>query len=163
MDAAGNPTLATALRGLLYTELHATGAAVDLHSGTYGGVAPNPINTLARVIGELKDRHGHVTIPGFYDAVKPPTSEELAAWKKVDAAYQENVKRVMGAKALEGEEQHLALERTGSRPTLDSNGFIGGFPRNGPKTLIPARAMAKGSLRPVPDQGWKAIPPALGK
>src|SRR5439155_26374486 len=62
MDEEGNPTLATALRGLLYVELHARGAAVDLHSGTYGGVAPNPINTLARVIGELKDRHGHITI-----------------------------------------------------------------------------------------------------
>ena len=163
LDEFGHPTLATALRGLLYTELRARGPAVDLHSGTFGGVAPNPINTLARVIGELKDRHGHVTIPGFYDAVKPPTSEELAAWKKVDAAYQENVKRVMGAKALEGEEQHLALERTGSQPTLDSNGFIGGFTGKGSKTVIPAEAMAKVSMRLVPDQDWKAILAAFEK
>ena len=163
LDEFGHPTLATALRGLLYTELRARGPAVDLHSGTFGGVAPNPINTLARVIGELKDRHGHVTIPGFYDAVKPPTSAELAAWKKVDAAYQENVKRVMGAKALEGEEQHLALERTGSRPTLDSNGFIGGFTGKGSKTVIPAEAMAKVSMRLVPDQDWKAILGAFEK
>ena len=163
LDEFGHPTLATALRGLLYTELRARGPAVDLHSGTFGGVAPNPINTLARVVGELKDRHGHVTIPGFYDAVKPPTSEELAAWKKVDAAYQENVKRVMGAKALEGEEQHLALERTGSRPTLDSNGFIGGFTGKGSKTVIPAEAMAKVSMRLVPDQDWKAILGAFEK
>src|SRR5207244_4287911 len=78
MDEDGRPTLATALRGLLYTELRAKGPAVDLHSGTFGGVAPNPINTLARVIGELKDWHGHVTIPAFYDAVRPPGAGERA-------------------------------------------------------------------------------------
>src|SRR5437879_10761553 len=82
MDEDGNPTLATALRGLLYTELHAKGAAGDLPSGTYGGVAPNPINTLARVIGELKDRHGHVAIPGFYDHVRDQSDEELTRWRK---------------------------------------------------------------------------------
>ncbi len=87
MDEQGHPTLATALRGLLYTEIHAQGPAVDLHSGTYGGVSPNPINTLARIIAELKDRKGHVTIPGFYDAVQKPSAEELAAWKKKDAEY----------------------------------------------------------------------------
>src|SRR5690348_992102 len=74
LDEDGFPTLATVLRGLLYVELFAKGAAVDLHSGVYGGVAPNPINTLARVVGELKDRNGHITIPGFYDAVQPPTA-----------------------------------------------------------------------------------------
>ena len=77
MDEDGNPTLATALRGLLYVELHASGPAVDLHSGVYGGVAPNPINTLARIVGELKDRHGHITIPGFYDEVVRPSPEEV--------------------------------------------------------------------------------------
>lgn len=163
MDEFGHPTLATALRGLLYTELRAKGPAVDLHSGTFGGVAPNPINTLARVIGELKDRHGHVTIPGFYDAVRPPSPEELAAWKKVDASYQENVKRTTGAKALEGEERYLALERTGSRPTLDANGIVGGFTGRGAKTVIPAEAMAKVSMRLVPDQDVKSILAAFEK
>src|SRR5256884_1776709 len=81
MDEDGNPTLATALRGILYTELRARGPAVDLHSGSFGGVAPNPINTLARIIGELKDRDGHVTIPGFYDAVRKAPPAELAAGK----------------------------------------------------------------------------------
>jgi acetylornithine deacetylase/succinyl-diaminopimelate desuccinylase-like protein len=152
MDEDGNPTLATALRGLLYTELRAKGPAVDLHSGTFGGVAPNPINTLARVIGELKDSRGHVTVPGFYDAVKAPTAEELAAWKKKDASYAETVRRVMGAKTLEGEEKFTAMERTGSRPTLDANGFVGGFTGKGSKTVIPAEAMAKVSMRLVPDQ-----------
>ncbi len=140
LDEDGHPTLATALRGLLYVELHASGPAVDLHSGVYGGVAPNPINTLARIVGELKDRHGHVTIPGFYDAVVKPTAAELADWKKKDARYAETVKRLSGARALEGEDGFLALERTGSRPTLDANGIVGGFIGEGKKTVIPARA-----------------------
>ncbi len=163
MDEDGHPTLATALRGLLYVELHASGAAVDLHSGMYGGVAPNPINTLARIVGELKDRHGHITIPGFYDAVVMPSAEELADWKEKDARYAETVKRMSGARALEGEEGFLALERTGSRPTLDANGIVGGFIGKGKKTVIPARASAKVSLRLVPDQDWKAILAALTK
>ena len=157
MDEAGHPTLATALRGILYTELRAKGPAVDLHSGTFGGVAPNPINTLARIVGELKDRHGHITIPRFYDAVRPPSAEELAAWKKQDAAYAETIKRVTGAKALEGEEGFLALERTGSRPTLDANGIVGGFTGKGAKTVIPAEASAKVSMRLVPDQDVESI------
>ena len=163
MDEEGNPTLATALRGMVYTELRAQGAAVDLHSGTYGGVAPNPINTLARVIGELKDRSGHVTIPGFYDDVRKPSDEELAMWKKKDAAYAEVVKKVTGAKALEGEEGFLAIERSGARPTLDVNGMLGGFVGEGQKTVIPARAFAKVSMRLVPDQNPEKILEALRK
>jgi acetylornithine deacetylase/succinyl-diaminopimelate desuccinylase-like protein len=163
MDEEGNPTLATALRGLLYTELRASGAAVDLHSGSYGGVAPNPINTLARIIGELKDRDGHVTVPGFYDAVRQPSPEELADWKKKDASYAETVKQLSGARVLEGEPAYLAIERTGSRPTLDANGIIGGFTGEGSKTVIPARATAKVSMRLVPDQDWKTILAAFTK
>src|SRR5437773_433935 len=143
MDEEGNPTLATALRGLLYTELRAQGPAVDLHSGTYGGVAPNPLNTLARVIGELKDRVGHVTIQGFYDDVRKPSDEELATWKKKDARYAEDMLRMTGARSLEGEEGFLALARAGSRPTLDANGFVGGFPGKGAKAAIVAGASAK--------------------
>jgi acetylornithine deacetylase/succinyl-diaminopimelate desuccinylase-like protein len=162
-DEADNPTLATALRGILYVELHASGAAVDLHSGMFGGVAPNPINTLARVIGELKDRNGHITIPGFYDAVQQPTDAELAEWKKKDHHYAEMIQKISGARALEGEPGFLAFERTGSRPTLDANGIIGGFTGEGEKTVIPARASAKVSLRLVPDQDWKAILASLEK
>src|SRR3989442_66815 len=157
MDEDGNPTLATALRGILYTELRARGPAVDLHSGSFGGVAPNPINTLARVIGELKDRHGHVKIPGFYDAVRKASPEELAAWKAKDAGYAETVRRMTGGNALEGEPGFLALERAGSRPTLDANGIIGGFTGKGAKTVIPAEASAKVSMRLVPDQDWESI------
>jgi acetylornithine deacetylase/succinyl-diaminopimelate desuccinylase-like protein len=163
MDEEGNPTLATALRGLLYTELRAEGPAVDLHSGTYGGVAPNPINTLARVIGELKDRAGRVTIPGFYDDVRKPSDEELAMWRKNDAVYAETVRNIIGATALEGEEEFLAIERAGARPTLDANGILGGFTGEGQKTVIPARAFAKISMRLVPDQDPKAIFKSLEK
>ncbi len=163
MDEEGLPTLATALRGLLYVELHAQGAAVDLHSGTYGGVAPNPINTLARVIGELKDRRGHITIPGFYDDVRKASAEEVARWKQQDARYAAAVRQITGAKALEGEEGFLAIERAGSRPTLDANGFLGGFVGEGQKTVIPARAFAKVSMRLVPDQDPAAVLAGLGK
>jgi len=162
-DEADNPTLATALRGILYVELHATGAAVDLHSGMYGGVAPNPINTLALVLGELKDRNGHITIPGFYDDVRRPSAEEVADWKKKDEHYARMLLKMSGARALEGEPEFLALERTGSRPTLDANGIIGGFTGAGEKTVIAARAMAKVSMRLVPDQDWKTILAALEK
>ena len=157
MDEEGLPTLATSLRGLIYTEMRATGPSVDLHSGTFGGVAPNPINTLARIVGELKDREGHITIPGFYDAVREPSPEEVEAWKKKDAAFVEDMLRITGAKALEGETAFTATARTGSRPTLDANGFIGGFTGKGAKTVIPAHASAKVSMRLVPDQDWKTI------
>ena len=162
-DEGDNPTLATALRGLLYLDLHASGAAVDLHSGMFGGVAPNPINTLARIIGELKDRNGHITIPGFYDAVKPPSEEELADWKRKDQRRAEAILKVSGARALEIETGFTAIEATGSRPTLDANGFIGGFTGEGEKTVIPARASAKVSFRLVPDQDPAAIQAAVIK
>ena len=162
-DEDGMPTIATALRGLLYVELRASGPAVDLHSGTYGGVAPNPINTLARIVGELKDRRGHVTIPGFYDDVKPPTAQELAVWRNKDEGYARKVRELSGSRALEGEDGFLALERGGSRPTLDSNGILGGFTGEGKKTVIPAKAMAKVSMRLVPDQDWRKILASLEK
>jgi acetylornithine deacetylase/succinyl-diaminopimelate desuccinylase-like protein len=162
-DEDGNPALATGLRGLLYLELHASGAAVDLHSGSFGGVAPNPINTLARIIGELKDRNGHITVPGIYDDVEPPSAEELADWKKKDKRYTDAVLKLSGAAALEGEPNFMGLERTGSRPTLDANGFLGGFTGEGEKTVIPARAFAKVSLRLVPNQDPLKVREAIEK
>jgi acetylornithine deacetylase/succinyl-diaminopimelate desuccinylase-like protein len=142
---------------MLYVELHAKGAAHDLHSGTYGGLAPNPINTLARILGELKDRDGHVTIPGFYDAVRGATAEELAAWRPEDGRYAAEMQRMAGARALEGEPGFLANERTGTRPTLDVHGILGGFVGEGQKTVIPSEAFAKVSMRLVPDQDYQAI------
>jgi acetylornithine deacetylase/succinyl-diaminopimelate desuccinylase-like protein len=156
-DEAGRPTLATALRGLLYLELHARGPSVDVHSGIFGGVVPNPINTLARIIGELKDRDGRVTIPGFYDKVRPPSRQELEAWRQFEPKFAAEAMRMSGARALEGEPDYMAIERAGSRPTLDVNGILGGFVGEGQKTVIPAAAFAKISTRLVPDQDWKTI------
>jgi acetylornithine deacetylase/succinyl-diaminopimelate desuccinylase-like protein len=158
--APGMPNLLTGLRGMLYTEIVAEGAAADLHSGIFGGVAPNPLNTLAHVISQLKPRDGRITIPGFYDDVVPPSEEEVASWDRVkDEAA---VLRLMGARALEGEEEFSVAERTWGRPTLDVHGIIGGFVGEGSKTVIPARAKAKVSMRLVPKQDPDAIFESLG-
>ena len=156
-DELDRPVMATALRGILYVEIHTQGAAIDLHSGSYGGNAPNPINTLARVIAALKDADWRITIPGFYDDVKPATERELAAWREEDSQFQQEALKLTGAKALEGEPNFLGLERKGSRPTLDVNGILGGFVGEGSKTVIPATAFAKVSMRLVPDQDWEKI------
>jgi acetylornithine deacetylase/succinyl-diaminopimelate desuccinylase-like protein len=147
----GRPQLVTGLRGILYVELEASGPAVDLHSGGYGGNAPNPLNTLARILGELKDRHGQVTIPGFYDGVREPSKAEMADWDR-SPAFDETLRGLMGARALEGEVGYSAAERAWARPTLDVNGFVGGFTGEGKKTVIPARGRAKVSMRLVPGQ-----------
>ena len=147
----GRPVIVTGLRGILYVEIHADGASVDLHSGGFGGVAPNPINTIARLLGELKDRDGRVTIPGFYDGVEDPDADESADWDRT-TGYEENVKQIIGAAVLEGESDYPAIERASSRPTLDVNGIIGGFTGEGTKTVIPRHVMAKVSMRLVPGQ-----------
>ncbi len=154
--APGLPNLLTGLRGLLYTEIEAVGAEVDLHSGIFGGVAPNPLNTLGQVIAALKDPEGRVQVPGFYDDVVPPTPEELEGWKRLpidDRGLQE----AMGVHALEGEPGYTAVERKWARPTLDVHGISGGFQGEGQKTVIPARARAKISMRLVPDQDPERI------
>ena len=149
--APGLPNLTTALRGLLYTEILVEGAPVDLHSGIYGGVAPNPFNTLAHVISELKRRNGTVTIPGFYDDVQEPAAAELESWARLPVNEAEQ-RAAMGVSALEGEERFTPAERKWARPTLDVHGVIGGFVGEGAKTVIPARARAKVSMRLVPFQ-----------
>jgi len=97
----GYPALTVGLRGILYVELEVTGPGIDLHSGVYGGVAPNPLNTLAHVISGLKGRDGRITIPGFYDRVRKPSAEELMQWER-PAAYAETLKRLTQSSALEG-------------------------------------------------------------
>jgi acetylornithine deacetylase/succinyl-diaminopimelate desuccinylase-like protein len=149
--APGLPNLLTGLRGLLYTEVEAVGASADLHSGIYGGVAPNPLNTLAHVISGLKGRDGRVTVPGFYDSVVPPEDRELEDWRRLPVT-EEEMKQAIGVPALEGEAEFSPLERRWARPTLDVHGIIGGFQGEGQKTVIPAQARAKISMRLVPDQ-----------
>jgi acetylornithine deacetylase/succinyl-diaminopimelate desuccinylase-like protein len=149
--AAGQPNLLTGLRGLLYTEIEVTGPRVDLHSGLFGGVAPNPLNSLAHVIAGLKDREGRVLIPGFYDDVRAPAPEELEAWGRVPVTDQDLMER-MGVTELAGEAGQPTRHRLWARPTLDVHGIAGGFTGEGSKTVIPARARAKVSMRLVPDQ-----------
>ena len=152
MFAADLPTLCIGLRGMVYTELEATGPMTDLHSGMYGGVAPNPLEALARIIAKLKDEKGHILIPGFYERVQKPSSEELGAWTHLPFDENHYRKTEIGSKCLVGEAGYSVMERTWSRPTLEVHGMPGGFTGAGGKTVIPARASAKISMRLVPDQ-----------
>ncbi len=149
--APGMPNLLTGLRGMLYTEIEVGGPRVDLHSGIYGGVAPNPFNSLAHIIAGLKDREGRVQIPHFYDEVREPSPEEVRGWAAIpitDAGERE----AMGVSELAGEPGYSPIARKWVRPTLDVHGVIGGVTGEGSKTVIPARARAKVSMRLVPDQ-----------
>ena len=145
------PTLCVGLRGLVYTEIECTGAKTDLHSGMYGGAAPNPLFALVEIISKLKDSKGKITIPGFYQHVKAPTKAELAAWKKLPFKEEHYRKTEVGSKVLTGEPGYSVLYRTWARPTLEVHGMPGGFTAPGAKTVIPAKASAKISMRMVPN------------
>jgi acetylornithine deacetylase/succinyl-diaminopimelate desuccinylase-like protein len=148
--APGLPTLCVGLRGMIYTELEVRGAKTDLHSGMYGGAAPNPFVALAQIISKLKDENGHILIPGFYDGIIPPSPEELAAWKSLPFDEEHYRLSEVGSRQLVGESGYSVLERTWARPTLDVHGIPGGFTGAGAKTVIPAKALAKVSMRLVP-------------
>ena len=146
------PTLCVGLRGLVYTELEVQGSATDLHSGMYGGAAPNPFFALIEIISKLKDKNGKVLIPGFYSKVKKPTAAELKAWKRLPFSEKEFLKKEVGSTMLTGEKGFPVLYRLWARPTLEVHGMPGGFVGAGAKTVIPARGAAKVSMRLVPDQ-----------
>jgi acetylornithine deacetylase/succinyl-diaminopimelate desuccinylase-like protein len=146
------PTLCVGLRGLVYTEIECKGAMTDLHSGMYGGAAPNPLFALIEIISKLKDSKGKVLIPGFYKGVKAPTKAELKAWKKLPFNEEHYRKTEVGSKVLTGEPGYSVLYRTWARPTLEVHGMPGGFTAPGAKTVIPAKASAKVSMRMVPNQ-----------
>ncbi|MGD0293680.1 MAG: dipeptidase [Terracidiphilus sp.] len=148
--APGLPTLCVGLRGMIYTELEVRGAKNDLHSGMYGGAAPNPFVAIAQMIARLKDENGHILIPGFYDGIIPPSPEELKAWRSLPFDEEHYRKTEVGSRSLVGEPGYSVLERTWARPTLDVHGIPGGFIGAGAKTVIPAKAVAKVSMRLVP-------------
>ncbi|MEO7142153.1 MAG: dipeptidase [Bryobacteraceae bacterium] len=152
MFAPDLPTLCVGLRGIVYGELHVEGANHDLHSGIYGGAAPNPIQAIAEILTALKDRDGHILIPGFYDRVAPPNAKERAAWARLPFDEREYREQEMGARELVGEPEIPLFERLWARPTLEVHGIRGGFTGEGAKTVIPARAVAKISTRLVADQ-----------
>jgi len=151
MFAPELPTLCVGLRGMIYTEIEVRGARTDLHSGMYGGAAPNPFVALAQIVARLKDSEGRILIPGIYDGVQAPTADELKAWKALPFDEEEYREAEVGSKELTGEPGFSVLERTWARPTLDVHGMPGGFTGAGAKTVIPAKALAKVSLRLVPD------------
>ena len=151
MFAPELPSITTGLRGLVYTEVEARGASHDLHSGQYGGAAPNPFQALAEMITQLKGADGKIRIPGFYKRVKRPAAKELAAWKRLPFKEKEFLKTEVGSTALTGEKGHSVLERLWARPTLEVHGIRGGFTAEGAKTVIPAVGTAKISMRLVPD------------
>jgi acetylornithine deacetylase/succinyl-diaminopimelate desuccinylase-like protein len=146
------PTLCVGLRGLVYTELEVQGSKTDLHSGMYGGAAPNPLFALIEMISKMKDENGKILIPGFYDAVKEPDKAELEAWKHLPFDEEHYRKTEVGSSILTGEPGYSVLYRTWARPTLEVHGMPGGFVAQGAKTVIPARASAKVSMRLVPNQ-----------
>ena len=146
------PTLCVGLRGLVYTEIEAVGAKTDLHSGVYGGAAPNPFFALIEIISKLKDAKGKILIPGFYKGIKAPSAAELKAWKRLPFNEEHYRKTEVGSAMLTGEPGFSVLYRTWARPTLEVHGMPGGFTAPGAKTVIPARASAKVSMRLVPNQ-----------
>lgn len=151
MPAKDIPALIYGLRGIVYTEVEVHGARRDLHSGVYGGIAPNPLHALAIIISRLKDEDGHIHIPGLYDKLHKPSKAEKDFWHHDPLHLNELLRQEMGVEQLSGELEHEPLERIWARPTLEVHGIEGGFIGEGAKTVIPAAAKAKISLRLPPD------------
>jgi acetylornithine deacetylase/succinyl-diaminopimelate desuccinylase-like protein len=151
MIGADIPTITYGLRGLAYFELRVWGPDHDLHSGIYGGVIHNPAIALCELIAGMHDDEGRITLPGFYDKVRTLDEDERKQFNLLpmdDDFYLRNT----GAPKLYGESGYTPVERVGARPTLDVNGLLSGFTGQGSKTVLPMKAMAKISMRLVPDQ-----------
>ena len=145
------PSITVGLRGLSYIEVEVTGPNRDLHSGTYGGAVANPINILSKMIASLQDEDNHITIPGFYDDVEIVSETERKAMNEAPFSLN-RYKKDLDIEDVRGETGYTTLERTSIRPTLDVNGIWGGYTGKGAKTVLPAKAYAKISMRLVPNQ-----------
>jgi acetylornithine deacetylase/succinyl-diaminopimelate desuccinylase-like protein len=151
MFARGVPSMCYGLRGLVYFQIDLRGSSTDLHSGSFGGAVANPAMVLAQMLAQMKDRGGRVKIPGFYDDVVPLQEEERKAWASLPF-NEKKYKKDFGIPKLFGESGYSTLERTWARPTFEINGLLSGFTGEGAKTVLPAVAMAKVSMRLVPNQ-----------
>lgn len=151
MFARGVPSICYGLRGLVYFQIDLRGSSTDLHSGVFGGALANPAFVLAQMLSQMKDRGGHIKIPGFYDDVVPLTDEERKAWATLPF-NEKQYRKDFGIPRLHGESDYTTLERTWARPTFEVNGLLSGFTGEGAKTVLPAVAMAKVSMRLVPNQ-----------
>ena len=156
MIAQDTPSITVGLRGLSYLEVEVTGPNRDLHSGLYGGAVGNPANILAKMIASLTDEQNRITIPGFYDDVREVSEEERSRMAKAPFNLEE-YKKALDIDNVMGEEGYSTKERTGIRPSLDVNGIWSGYTGEGAKTILPARANAKVSMRLVPDQDSKKV------
>jgi acetylornithine deacetylase/succinyl-diaminopimelate desuccinylase-like protein len=156
MFARGVPSICYGLRGLVYFQLDLRGSSTDLHSGSFGGAVANPAMVLAQVLAQMKDRGGRIKIPGFYDDVVALQEEERKAWASLPF-NEKQYKKDFGVPKLFGESGYTTLERTWARPTFEVNGLLSGFTGEGAKTVLPAVAMAKVSMRLVPNQSPDTI------
>ena len=147
----GVPSICYGLRGLVYTQIDLRGSKGDMHSGVFGGAVANPAFVLAQMIAQMKDRGGHIKVPGFYDDVRPLEDAERQAWAQLPF-NEKKYRKDFGIPKLAGESGYTTLERTWARPTLEVNGLLSGFTGEGAKTVLPAVAMAKISMRLVPNQ-----------
>jgi acetylornithine deacetylase/succinyl-diaminopimelate desuccinylase-like protein len=145
------PSITVGLRGLSYIQVEVTGPNRDLHSGVYGGAVANPINVLSKIIADMQDEDGRITIPGFYDDVEELSAEEREAMAKRPFDLEE-YKKDLDIADVKGEKGYSTIERVGIRPTLDVNGIWGGYTGEGAKTVLPSKAYAKISTRLVPHQ-----------
>lgn len=154
--ANDTPSIDVGLRGLAYMEVEVTGPNRDLHSGVYGGAVANPVNVLCKMIASCHDENNHITIPGFYSKVRNLTEAERAEMAKAPFDL-DAYKKDLAIDEIQGEKGYTTNERTGIRPTLDVNGIWGGYTGEGAKTVLPAKAFAKISMRLVPDQSSDEI------
>lgn len=150
------PSITTGLRGLAYWQIEVTGPNIDLHSGLFGGAVANPINELCKLITQLQDEDGKITIPGFYDNVSEVSDEERELIAQIPFS-EEEYKTAIKVKELKGEKGYSTLERTGIRPSFDVCGIWGGYTGEGAKTVLPSKAFAKLSTRLVAGQDNKRI------
>ena len=152
MVAPGMPTLGYGLRGIACCEVTLRGPKGDLHSGLFGGAVANPATAIARLVASLHTPDGHVAIEGFYDQVRPLENWEREMWSRVPGASEEDFLKFTGSPTLFGEPGYSSAERVWARPTVEVNGIGGGYQGEGSKTVLPAEAFVKLSLRLVPDQ-----------
>jgi acetylornithine deacetylase/succinyl-diaminopimelate desuccinylase-like protein len=155
--APGWPAIEVGLRGIVYGEITVRTATTDLHSGLYGGAAPNAHETLVHLLAKLKTEKGRIRIPGLYEAVKRPSKAQRDDWDELPFNEREFMREEVGSKALTGLTQYSVLERLWALPTFEIHGIRGGFTGEGAKTVIPAEATAKFSLRLVPNQKQKTV------
>ncbi len=155
--ADGVPTLCIGLRGLMYLEIEAKGPSRDLHSGMYGGAAPNAVYGLIELLAQAKDADGHIRIPGIYDDVAAPDHAEVESWHRLPFSEQHFLRDEVGSTELTGEPEQSVLSRVWARPTFEVHGIAGGFTGAGAKTVIPAKAVAKVSVRLVPNQNPERV------